>query len=47
MLQRIRGGERETVLNELIVIPIGFPDELIPVITVTPVGKLEKARLSS
>ena len=47
MLHKMRGGDRDTVLNELTVMPTGFLSELNPVITVTPVGKLENACLNS
>jgi hypothetical protein len=47
MLQSTKGGLRETVLKELMVIPTGFASSLMPVITVTPVAKQEKAQRSS
>jgi hypothetical protein len=45
---KIKGGLSETVLKELIVMPIGACAASSPVITVTPVGKAAKpCRISS
>jgi len=41
------GGDRETLVNELTVIPKGNPFSPITVVIVTPVGKREHALLKS
>lgn len=46
-LQSTRGGSKETVLNELIVTPTALLSLPIPVMTVTPVAKLENALRNS
>jgi hypothetical protein len=41
------GGFRETLVNELMVIPTGSPDELLQVVTVMPVGYRAHTRRNS
>lgn len=41
------GGFKETLVNELMVIPTGSPDELLQVVTVMPVGYRAHTRRNS
>ena len=43
MHQSTSGGSSDTEVNELTVMPVGFPDASSAVMTVTPVAKLPKA----